>query len=245
MTIRHGFDPGVSLAEGKTEPQRRRSLFGSTVCLPDISRRYQISKRVLDLAIAIPLIVFSGPLMLFSALLVRLTSEGPALFRQTRVGRNGRFFTLLKLRTMSVRNDDREHRAFTTRELRGEIDDAEADGIFKLDRDPRITGIGDVLRRYSIDELPQLLNVVRGDMSLVGPRPSLPWEVELYTDEQTRRHECLPGITGLWQVSGRSRLSVSEMLKLDLAYVEQRSLRLDLWILLRTPYVALFCRETR
>jgi lipopolysaccharide/colanic/teichoic acid biosynthesis glycosyltransferase len=106
--------------------------------------------------------------------------------------------------------------------------------VFKLEDDPRVMPVGRFLRRYSIDELPQLLNVLRGEMSLVGPRPSLPWEVELYSPEQRRRHECLPGLTGLWQVSGRNRLSMQQMLSLDLEYVERQSLRLDLWVLWRT-----------
>ena len=118
-------------------------------------------------------------------------------------------------------------------------------GVFRLEHDPRITGIGRWLRRYGIDELPQLFNVLYGEMSLVGPRPSLPWEVEMYTPEQCRRHECLPGITGLWQISDRYSLSMPEMLALDLHYMDTRSLKLDIQILLRTPRAVLFDRSAR
>jgi lipopolysaccharide/colanic/teichoic acid biosynthesis glycosyltransferase len=200
-------------------------------------------KRVRDLAIALPALLLLAPLLLIAAAAVRLTSPGPALLRQTRIGRHERPFTMFKLRTMRVDADDRASREFNQRELLGELDTV--DGVFKLQDDPRITRVGGFLRRWSIDELPQLFNVLRGDMSLVGPRPSLPWEVALFTPEQRRRHEALPGMTGLWQVSGRSRLSMPEMLALDLLYVEQHSLRLDLAILLRTPRAVLFDDATR
>jgi lipopolysaccharide/colanic/teichoic acid biosynthesis glycosyltransferase len=191
------------------------------------------AKRALDLALATLALVVSAPVMLIAAGLVRLSSPGPVLFRQVRIGRGERPFTMLKLRTMYVDSDERASREFNTCELLGEAK-PDSDGVFKLENDPRIVPVGRFLRRYSIDELPQLLNVLRGEMSLVGPRPSLPWEVELYSPEQRRRHECLPGLTGLWQVSGRNRLSMPQMLSLDLEYVERRSLRLDLWILWRT-----------
>jgi lipopolysaccharide/colanic/teichoic acid biosynthesis glycosyltransferase len=191
------------------------------------------AKRALDLALATLALVVSAPVMLIAAGLVRLSSPGPVLFRQVRIGRGERPFTMLKLRTMYVDSDERASREFNTCELLGEAK-PDSDGVFKLENDPRIVPVGRFLRRYSIDELPQLLNVLRGEMSLVGPRPSLPWEVELYSPEQRRRHECLPGLTGLWQVSGRNRLSMPQMLSLDLEYVERWSLRLDLWILWRT-----------
>jgi lipopolysaccharide/colanic/teichoic acid biosynthesis glycosyltransferase len=219
---------GCGDSEGRAPTQAGRSLAG---------------KRVLDLAIALPALLLLPPLLLIAAAAVRLTSPGPALLRQTRIGRHERPFTMFKLRTMRVDADDRASREFNQRELLGELDTV--DGVFKLQDDPRITRVGGFLRRWSIDELPQLLNVLRGDMSLVGPRPSLPWEVALFTPEQRRRHEALPGMTGLWQVSGRSRLSMPEMLALDLLYVEQHSLRLDLAILLRTPRAVLFDDATR
>jgi len=201
------------------------------------------SKRLLDVAVAGLLLVLVSPILLVAVALVRLTSPGPVLFRQERVGLHERPFTMLKLRTMYVNCDNSMQEALNRRELRGE--DVAEDGIFKVCDDPRITPVGGFLRRFSIDELPQLINVLRGEMSLVGPRPSLAWEVEEYSREQRRRHECLPGITGLWQVSGRNRLSMPEMLALDVEYVDTRSFAMDLWILLRTPYVVLFSKDTR
>lgn len=199
---------------------------------------YVRRKRMMDVILAGLALCAAAPLLFAAAAAVRMTSEGPAIFRQTRIGAGEVPFILLKLRTMQVDCDDREHRAMNMREILGlnppQGDVSAAD--YKLDRrDPRITTVGRVLRRFSIDELPQLINVLKGEMSLVGPRPSLPWEVELYTPEQRRRHVCQPGITGLWQVSGRNSLSMPEMLALDLIYVNTRSMRLDLSILLRTP----------
>lgn len=192
--------------------------------------RGRLSKRLLDIAIAILVVVAAVPIALVAIALVQLTDPGPVFFRQARIGQGGRPFTMLKLRTMHVGNNDSAFREFNIRELRGEAGPSR-DGMFRLENDPRVLPVGRLLRRYSVDELPQLINVLRGEMSLVGPRPSLPWEVELYTPEQRRRHQCLPGLTGLWQVSGRSRLSIQQMLELDLTYVERRSLLLDLKIL--------------
>jgi lipopolysaccharide/colanic/teichoic acid biosynthesis glycosyltransferase len=202
-------------------------------------------KRAFDLAIALPLLILLAPLLLLVAALVRVTSPGPALFRQERIGLGERPFTMLKFRTMRVGGDDARHRDFNRRELLGDPSLGCGDGIFKPEGDSRITPLGRLLRRLSIDELPQLINVIRGEMSLVGPRPSLPWEVALFTAEQRRRHECPPGMTGLWQVSGRSRLTMPEMLALDLRYREQSSLRQDLLILLRTPRAVLLDLSTR
>lgn len=188
--------------------------------------------RVLDLLIALVLLILLGVLMLVLAAAVRLESRGPALFRQRRVGRGGRPFTMLKFRTMSVGVDDGGLRDLINRELRGE--DTVVDGSSKLAGDSRITAFGSFLRRSSLDELPQLFNVVRGDMALVGPRPCLEWEAELFPEEFLPRFGVRPGLTGLWQVSGRSRLGTLDMLRLDLEYVRRRSLRVDLVILVRT-----------
>lgn len=200
-------------------------------------------KRLLDVVLAGIALVLAMPIIVVAGALVRFTSPGPALYRQMRVGQGERPFIMFKLRTMRVDADDRAHREFNTRELL--TNTAARDGVFKIEDDPRITPVGRMLRRYSIDELPQLINVLRGEMSLVGPRPSLPWEVSLYTPEQRRRHECVPGITGLWQVSGRNRCSMTEMLAMDVAYAERRSLKLDIWILLRTPKAVLFDESAR
>jgi len=193
----------------------------------------RLGKRLLDLAIAVSALVASVPILLLAIVLMQLADPGTVLFRQTRIGRGERPFTMLKLRTMREGNDDSAFREFNTQELRGRPNQT-GDGIFKLENDPRLLPIGRFFRRLSIDELPQLVNVILGDMSMVGPRPCLPWEVELFTREQRRRHEVLPGITGLWQVSGRNRLTMQQMLALDLVYVEQQSFLLDLKILLRT-----------
>ncbi|HMR31264.1 MAG TPA: sugar transferase [Amaricoccus sp.] len=200
-------------------------------------------KRALDLGAGALALVLLAPVMLVAAAAVRLSSPGPVLFRQIRIGLGERPFTMLKFRTMYVDADHAAQNALNLSELRGEAV-AEA-GLYRLAVDPRITPVGRILRRYSIDELPQLFNLLRGEMSLVGPRPALPWEVELFTPEQRRRHASLPGLTGLWQVSGRNRLSMQQMLDLDLAYVEHCTLGQDIAILIRTPAAVLLDRATR
>jgi len=202
-------------------------------------------KRALDLAVACPMLLLCAPLMIGVSVLIRLTSRGPALIRQTRIGQNERPFTMFKFRTMYLDSDDAPLREMNIRELSEDPKAGASDGIFKLEADKRITKVGRLLRRFSVDELPQLFNVLRGEMSVIGPRPSLPWEVELFTFEQRRRHECPPGMTGLWQVSGRNRLSMPEMLAMDVVYARSRSLRLDIWILCRTPGAVLFDRTVR
>lgn len=233
-----------TLAKRSTSPQAGFSP-GEVTVAHSRHRKSEPSKRALDLTLGILALIVFAPLLIVAAALVRATSPGPALFRQTRSGRDGRPFTMYKLRTMRNGCDDKAHREISLRELLENADPGTSDGIYKLQDDPRITKIGRLLRRFSIDELPQLFNVLRGDMSLVGPRPSLPWEARLYTPEQQRRHQVRPGMTGLWQVSGRNRLKIAEMLALDLKYVERRSLLLDLSILLRTPRAVLFDRSVR
>ena len=189
-------------------------------------------RRALDVVVcSVLLAVFLVPMVLI-AVAVRLEDRGPAVFRQERVGRDGRRFTLLKFRTMFRGGDDRRLRELIARELRGE--DTSEDGSTKLGNDRRVTRIGAFLRRTSLDELPQLINVLRGEMTLVGPRPCLDWEAEMFPPEFTPRFSVTPGLTGLWQVSGRSTLGTLEMLALDVRYVRIRSLRTDLGILLRT-----------
>jgi lipopolysaccharide/colanic/teichoic acid biosynthesis glycosyltransferase len=190
------------------------------------------------MALASVLIVLAAPLLLLLWCLVRSTSTGPALFRQERVGRGMRLFTMLKLRSMYADNDDRTHRDYVTTMLSGEEAEEEVPArnkaLFKLTGDPRVTPLGAWLRRTSLDELPQLINVLRGEMSLVGPRPMLPWEAELLAAQYRRRFTVKPGITGLWQVKGRSRLSMRTALELDVEYTRRRSVLLDLSILART-----------
>lgn len=184
-------------------------------------------KRAFDLAAASVLAVLALPLLLVTAAVIRLTSPGPVLFRQERVGLGGRTFTLLKLRTMVADAEDRLDDLWHLNEA--------GDGLFKVRDDPRVTRVGRWLRRYSIDELPQLFNVLAGDMSLVGPRPALPHEVDGHDqDVVLRRHRIKPGITGYWQVSGRSDVTAEEALRMDLYYIENWSVAFDLLILART-----------
>ena len=193
------------------------------------------AKRALDIVVSLAMIMVLGPLLILLWSAVRLTSRGPALFRQQRLGRDRQRFMVLKLRTMYSGNNDQIHRDYVTNMLRDRQPQAAgSSGLFKLDADPRITPLGAWLRRTSLDELPQLLNVLGGQMSLVGPRPVLPWEEELFSAANRQRFEVKPGITGLWQVSGRSKLSMQQALELDAEYVGRRSLALDLIILIRT-----------
>jgi lipopolysaccharide/colanic/teichoic acid biosynthesis glycosyltransferase len=194
---------------------------------------------------AVLLLVLS-PLLGVVALAVRLTSAGPVLFRQERLGVMRRPFTILKFRTMTVGNDDRQHREYVTAVLTAEqTPHGGEEGVYKLVDDPRVTRVGALLRRTSIDELPQLWNVVRGEMALVGPRPALAWEAPLFPDWAVRRFDVRPGLTGLWQVRGRSRLSYKDALALDVEYVETRSLWVDAKILVATLGVLLDVRRAR
>ena len=198
-------------------------------------RGQEAAKRLIDLLLSLALIVIVSPLLLLLWCLVRLTSSGPAFFRQERVGRNMRSFTMLKLRTMYVDNHDQIHRNYVTHLLSADKPTAAGEnGLFKLEQDPRVTRLGAWLRRTSLDELPQLFNVLRGEMSLVGPRPVLPWEAELFEERYRKRFLVKPGISGLWQVSGRSKLTMREALELDVEYADRQSLALDLSIILRT-----------
>jgi lipopolysaccharide/colanic/teichoic acid biosynthesis glycosyltransferase len=210
-------------------------LYGSTTSRPAVPAARRVEdgvRRLIDvLASSVLLALLSVPMFVI-ALVIRDESSGPALFRQQRVGLGGRTFTLLKFRTMRMGGDDRPLRELIARELRGE--DTVVDGSSKLDDDPRITRTGAFLRRTSLDELPQLINVLRGEMTLVGPRPCLPWEAEMFPAEYAARFSVPPGLTGLWQVSGRSTLGTLDMLRLDVRYVEHRSLWTDVTILLRT-----------
>ena len=206
---------------------------------PERPRTRRVAQRTLDVVdVGLGIVVLS-PLMLVLAVLVRATSPGPALFRQTRLGQFGRRFRILKFRTMTLGCSDELHRRYVTRLLcDGELS-AEGDGIYKLGGDPRVTRLGRVLRRTSLDELPQLFNVLRGDMSLVGPRPMLPWEFELLRPVHHSRFAVPAGLTGLWQVGGRNALTMAQALDLDVEYVRTGGLLLDLRILARTVGVLL------
>lgn len=218
----------IDVAGGRTTIRPVDGLPMLHVDHPRLRGARRVVKSVVDRSVALALLVLLTPLLLGLAALVRWQpgGRGPALFRQVRVGRDGREFKIYKFRTMYV---DAEARLAELRHLN------EQDGVlFKLRDDPRVTPLGRWLRRFSLDELPQLANVVRGEMSLVGPRPPLPDEVVRYPDDMRRRLVVKPGMTGLWQVSGRSDLSWEEAMRLDLRYVENWSLTLDLVIVLRT-----------
>jgi lipopolysaccharide/colanic/teichoic acid biosynthesis glycosyltransferase len=195
-------------------------------------------KRGVDIAGSLTLLLILAPVFLLIAALLKLTSPGPILFRQTRVGQRAKPFTMLKFRTMRVNADPRPHHEFVTRFIRSsaQLHPAGRKALFKLTNDPQVTPLGRILRKTSLDELPQLWNVLRGDMSLVGPRPPLAYEVEQYQPWHWRRVlDAKPGITGLWQVMGRSRTTFDEMVRLDLRYVRTSSLWNDVKILLATP----------
>lgn len=192
-------------------------------------------KRLFDLIAASIALVVLAPVLVLLWLAVRASSRGPAVFRQERLGLAERPFVMFKFRSMRVDGDDAIHRDYVRRLLTEEVPPAGApDGMFKLGDDPRVTGVGRWLRRTSLDELPQLVNVVRGEMSLVGPRPVLAWEAELFSAPVRARFSVRPGLTGLWQVSGRSTLPMRRALELDVEYVRRQSLLLDLSILART-----------
>ena len=219
---------------------------------------YYFSKRVLDLILAVPALLCLSPLLAVIAILIKLKSPGPVLFVQERVGvkRKTRhhitywqqvIFRVYKFRTMVSNADPSLHQAY----VKALIDNdgkgmAQLQGkdtqIRKLVHDPRITRLGRILRKTSLDELPQLWNVIKGEMSLVGPRPAIPYEVEMYKPWHRRRLEAKPGMTGLWQVTARSSADFEEIIRLDIQYVEQQSFWLDLKILFKTPLVVISCK---
>jgi len=195
------------------------------------------ARRGLDLLGATTLLVLLSPLLFVLAVAIRLNSRGPAFFRQRRVGRDGREFTVLKFRSMRVDADPRGHREYVTALIQGERCDGGRENLYKLAVDDRVTTVGRWIRRWSLDELPQLLNVVGGDMALVGPRPAIPYEVAEYPTWYLQRFAVKPGLTGLWQVSGRSERTYEEMVRLDIEYTQTRTLLGDLSILAKTPWV--------
>lgn len=215
---------------------------------PDLPRSngrdklFSLTKRVMDVMGSLLLLVITSPILLIIAAAVKISSRGPVLYRQERVGQYGKAFTFLKFRSMYVDSDHTVHKDYVTQLIAGEAPrhssngPCEEVGVYKLTNDSRITSLGVFLRRTSLDELPQLFNVLKGEMSLVGPRPAIPYEVAAYQTWHRRRVlEVKPGITGLWQIGGRSCIAFDEMVRLDLRYAKECSLLLDLKILLRTP----------
>jgi exopolysaccharide biosynthesis polyprenyl glycosylphosphotransferase len=199
-----------------------------------LSPSSRLIKRLLDLAAATVMLVLTAPLFAAISAWIKLDSRGPVFFRQTRLGMNMREFTVLKFRTMHVGTDDTAHREYIRRTMTAQAE-AEEHGLFKLDRGGAITRAGRTLRRLSLDELPQLVNVMRGDMSLVGPRPCIPYEVESFAPHHLDRFLVPAGVTGLWQVSARASSTFGEALDMDVAYARSWSLGLDLRLLGRTP----------
>jgi exopolysaccharide biosynthesis polyprenyl glycosylphosphotransferase len=203
------------------------------------SRWAAVSCRALDIVLSVPLLLVLAPVFALIALTVRLDSPGRAIYRQKRLGRDLEAFTILKFRSMRTDAGDARHREYVVGLIHGTVTEAGDGSMFKLTQDDRVTRVGAFLRRTSLDELPQIWNVLRGEMSLVGPRPPLHYEVEEYRPAWFGRFAVKPGLTGLWQVSGRSDLTWEESLRLDLWYVDNWSLALDLQIIFRTARAVL------
>jgi exopolysaccharide biosynthesis polyprenyl glycosylphosphotransferase len=212
---------------------------------PDLSKRddarklFRVMKRMMDIAGSLLALVFLSPVFLAIAVAIKVTSEGPVFFRQRRMGRHGKSFVFLKFRSMHVNNDAAAHREYVQQLIAGKAKQQAGEngqGVYKLTKDPRITRVGAFLRKTSLDEIPQFYNVLIGEMSLVGPRPPVPYEVEAYDIWHRRRLlEAKPGITGLWQVCGRSTVKFDDMVRLDLQYARTWSPWMDIKILARTP----------
>jgi lipopolysaccharide/colanic/teichoic acid biosynthesis glycosyltransferase len=226
----HGAKDG-DCKDDKSEP-----IYPDFPQIPETRRQAHAMKRVIDVLGSCLFLLLLLPIFMAIALLVMLTSEGPVIFCQKRVGRYGKLFNFYKFRTMHADSDHAIHREYVARLIEGTGQVQQPNGMYKLAADPRITPLGRILRKTSLDELPQFVNVLRGDMSLVGPRPPLPYEFDRYRAWHRRRvMEIKPGLTGLWQVYGRSRTTFDEMVRMDLRYARTQSLWLDLKIILQTP----------
>jgi Sugar transferases involved in lipopolysaccharide synthesis len=219
-------EPHLALVERSPERATARSRVANGV------------RRSLDLLVAGTLLLAFSPLLIVVALVIRIDSKGPVLFRQRRVGRGRREFTIFKFRTMRRDADATRHRKYVQTLIGGDSD-VERGRLYKLSVDDRVTRVGRFLRSWSVDEVPQLINVLRGDMALVGPRPVIPYEVDMYPEDYLRRFAVKPGLTGLWQVSGRNERTYDEMVSFDIEYAEGSSLLLDLRILVKTVPVVL------
>jgi exopolysaccharide biosynthesis polyprenyl glycosylphosphotransferase len=194
---------------------------------PQYSGTKKLQKRVFDVVVSLGVLMCAAPLMILSAIAIKLTSRGPIFYCSERIGIDGTPFKMIKFRTMVVDADKQVGRLSALNDFAGGV-------LFKIREDPRVTPVGRILRRYSIDELPQFFNVLAKDMSVVGPRPPLRCEVDAYTEQVRRRLLVLPGITGLWQVSGRADLSWDDSVRLDLSYVENWSISSDVLIAFKT-----------
>lgn len=224
--------------------QRTEHLDGTVhFALRERSSVQMMLKRMIDICSSLAVLLLGFPFLLAIALLIKLTSRGPVFFRQRRIGEEGNPFSLFKFRTMRADADDCIHREFAQNFIRGKMSqttlDGKSDNLYKITNDPRVTAVGGFLRRTSLDELPQFINILRGEMTIVGPRPPLEYEYEHYDEWHKLRLKVRPGLTGLWQVSGRSTVPFHEMVKLDLYYIENWSLMMDLKIMARTIPVML------
>jgi lipopolysaccharide/colanic/teichoic acid biosynthesis glycosyltransferase len=230
--------------DGKSGRPGNSALYPDLVNASKGRRSVSVIKRAMDIVGSTLMLILCTPIFLIIALAIKMSSKGPVLFRQQRVGQYGQHFTFLKFRSMKLNSDHNVHKEYVTKfiisEARRQGSNGNGEGVFKLANDQRITQVGKFLRRTSLDELPQLLNVLTGEMSLVGPRPAIPYELAAYQTWHRRRVlEVKPGITGLWQVSGRSRVTFDEMVRLDLRYAISWSPFLDLAILMRTPFAVI------
>ncbi len=220
---------------------KAQSLDGTTPIpigrkLPAILGNYASVKRALDMVVALGLIVLFAPLMLLICLGIRISSPGPILYRQTRIGKDGKPFRMLKFRSMQVKNNPDLHREYVQMLIKQNADPRSMGKTsVKMIGDSRITGLGKYLSKFSLDELPQLFNVLRGEMSMVGPRPPLPYEYEIYQDWHKQRLNVAPGITGLWQVKAHNTVAFDDMVRLDIEYMQTMNLWLDLKIMALTP----------
>lgn len=202
---------------------------------------YDILKKIFDFCISYTFLIIFTPLYLFISLLIKITSRGPILFKQVRLGKGGKEFTLLKFRTMYPGAPDEIHENFVESVI---YENNEKSGLYKIENDPRVTHVGKVLRKLSLDELPQFLNVVKGDMSLIGPRPPIPYEMKYFHRLQYKRLNVHPGITGYWQVSGRNKVDFKTMILMDLKYVQCRDFAFDTAIFIKTPFIMFFERAS-
>jgi lipopolysaccharide/colanic/teichoic acid biosynthesis glycosyltransferase len=199
--------------------------------------KYQLLKSILDHLLAFLVLVILSPLLLFIAIVIKLDSPGDPILRQERIGKDGRIFTLYKFRSMYINPDDTKYKAFLQEYIKGNVSgqlSENKEDTYELIKDPRVTRFGAILRKTNLDELPQFFNILKGDMSIVGPRPDIPFAVAMYKDHHLKRLRVTPGITGLWQVSERKKMSFEDMIRLDIAYIERKSLLLDIKIMFLT-----------
>jgi undecaprenyl-phosphate galactose phosphotransferase len=197
-------------------------------------------KHAFDALISLPLLLILSPIFLLLTFAIKIDSRGSVFYRANAIGKNAKNFKMYKFRSMKINQDNSIHKRFVTKLIKGKFSSQNQEGQpLKITEDPRITRVGKIIRKFSLDELPQVINVLKGEMSLVGPRPCLPYEFEIYPDWYKKRVQVRPGITGLWQVTGRSEVAFEDMILLDLYYIYNRTLGLDLQILFETLFVVL------